>query len=131
MADLSVVDRADFVKLVGSDPIGGETTPIKSSLNGDIATSDIADNSGVDGSLSVGTTALAARVGGANLANRKLLIIQAIGGVIYWGFSASVTTATGKRIEKGATTFLPFGPNTTVYLIAAGAGNDTRIGEAA
>ncbi len=131
MGDLSVVDRAEFVKLVGSDPTGGETTPVKASLNGELQSSDIANNGGVDGAISVGTTAVIAKVGASNLANRKLLIIQALGGTLYWGFTSGVTTATGRRIEKGAVAYLPFGPNTTVYLIASTVANDTRIGEVA
>lgn len=128
MADLDIYQSATPVLLVGSPENGF----IKSSANQELQTADISDNSGVQGALNVGTSAVAARVGGSNLANRKSLVVyNNSSNVIYWGYTNAVSSSTGIPIQKGQLVEWRVGPNTTVYLIAGSATNDMRVTESA
>jgi len=132
MADLTDIEAASVTKIVGSTSSGVEQTPIKSSLNGDLGTSDVLDGAGVEGAITVGTSAVAARVGGSNLASRKALsVYNNSNSVLYWGYTNAVTTSTGTPIQKGQQVDWDIGPNATVYLIAGGAGNNVRVTESA
>jgi hypothetical protein len=89
------------------------------SLNGQLSTDDIINTSIASGSITVSTTAVAARVGASNVTNRKMLMICPIGATVYIGASNAVTTATGTPILPGAIISFAFGAGVTPYLIAA------------
>lgn len=98
--------------------------------NSDLRAVDISDTSGSSGAITVGTTATPARVGGANLANRKNLTIYNNGTqTIYWGYANTVTTANGIPIVKGQWASWSIGANVTVFLISGSAGQDVRVAE--
>lgn len=132
MADLNDIQAAQSVKIIGSNSSGVEQTPVESNANGKLNVVDISNNGGVNGAITVGTTAVIARVGGSNLANRISLTIFNNGNgnqTLYWGYSSGVTTANGTPIFPGDLLSLDVGPNTTVYLIGSAAGINTRITE--
>jgi hypothetical protein len=88
------------------------------------------DISGVQGAITVSSTATAVRVGGANLANRKSLSAFNNGTqTLYWGYTSGVTTSSGTPLYKNQTIFFDIGPDVTVYLIAASATHDVRVTE--
>lgn len=132
MADLSDLQAAESVKIVGSNSSGIETNPVKVSSNQDLGTSDIVDTSGVYGQLTVGTTAIQLKVGISNLSNRKLVTLDNTSNTtIYWAYDSSVTTSTyAGRILKDQQASWSIGSNLSIYLIAASAGNIIRISEA-
>ncbi len=130
MADLTEIQAADSVKIIGSDAAGVETTPVASTANGDLKTADISDNGGLNGSVTVGTSAVEAKVAVSTLSNRKVLTISHNGnGKLYWGLSNSVTTSNGTQIFKNTMATFDVGPNTHIWLISDLAGNDVRIAE--
>jgi hypothetical protein len=132
MADLSSIQGTEATRIVGSDATGIEQTPVKSTANGDLGVADIMDASGVQGAITVGTSAVAARVGGSNLSNRKNLSIWNNGNAtIYWGYTNAVTTVTGTPLMRNQQLIGDWGPNTTIYLISGSAGQDVRITEGA
>lgn len=133
MADLSDLQAAQTVKIVGTNTSGVETTPAKVSSNQDLGVSDTVDTAGIYGSLTVGTSAVQLKVGGSNLANRKLVTIDnTSNATIYWGYDSSITTTTfAGRIFKDQQASWAVGPNVSIYLIAAGAGNVVKISEGA
>lgn len=133
MADLSDLQAAGYTKIVGSDSSGVETNPAKVSANQDLSTSDIIDNGGTYGTLTVGTSAVALRVAGSNLANRKLLTIDnTSNSTIFWGYDNSLTTSNyAGRIFKDQQASWAIGPNANIFLIAAGAGNVVHVSEGA
>lgn len=95
-----------------------------------VASADILNYSGVNGALTVGTSALEAKVGTTRLENRKLLIIyNNSNSTIFWSFSPSVTTSSGLPIFKQQTVYLSVGDQLPVYLIAATTGNSVLIAE--
>jgi len=96
-----------------------------------LQTSDILDGGGNQASLTVGTSAIEAKVGGSALANRKHIILQPKDNSVYFGLTSGVTTVNGTRLFKNQTIFIPAGPNSTVYLIADGAGKTVQVIEVA
>lgn len=89
------------------------------SLNSQLETADIVNSSISSGSITVGTTSVAARVGASNLTNRKQLMISPVTYTIYMGATSGVTTATGIPIYPGQVVAFAYGASVTPYLIAA------------
>lgn len=132
MADISDIQSALPVKVVGSDALGAEQTPVKSTGDGELRTADIIDAGGTQGAVSVSTTAVAIRVGGSNLTNRKTLTALNNGtATIYWGYTNAVTTSTGTPFMRNQFAVWEAGPNTTIWMIAANGSHDVRVTEAA
>lgn len=92
-------------------------------MGGNLSYNDNADSlnsGGVNGAITVSTTAVLAIVGASVLTNRKTLTIYNNGtAVIYLGYSTGVTTSNGTPISIGQLVSLAVGESTTVYLIAA------------
>lgn len=84
---------------------------------------------GVQGALSVSTTAIEVKVGGTALDQRILISIQPLDGVIYYGYTDSVSASTGTKVFKGQYFSLEATDQATVYLIAASGTVDVRITE--
>jgi len=100
------------------------------SYNSQLDTNDIINTSISSGSITVGTTAVAARVSTSNLTNRKMLMISPVTYTVYLGSSSSVTTTTGIPIYPGQVISFAFSANVTPYLISATSGT-VNIFEAA
>lgn len=128
MADLSDIQATDAVRIVGATSTGLEQTPVNSSLAGDMFVKDVINVSGVEGAISLSTTAVEVRVGGSRLTGRKSVTIRPTTGDIYWGFTSGVTTTTGTPIYNKE--FFSYGIDDahTIYIIATGAVN-VRITE--
>jgi hypothetical protein len=90
-----------------------------SSYNSQLDVADIINTSLSSGSITVSTTAVAARVGASNLTNRKMLTISPQTGTVYLGATSGVTTATGIPIFKSQVISFAFSANVTPYLISA------------
>jgi hypothetical protein len=133
MADFTTFNDTDSPENTniadGSDP----TKKAKVSSNGDVGTSDILDsNTSIEGTITVGTSAVELKIGASALANRKFASIDNSSNVtIYWGFTSGVTTTTGERIYKDSKARWRVGPNQKIYLIAGTAGNVVRGKEGA
>lgn len=80
------------------------------------------------GALSVTSTPVQVKVGGANLEERKCVSIQPLDGDVFYGFDGSVSTSTGTKIFQGEKFFLECGDKMDIYLVSAGT-IDTRIAE--
>lgn len=132
MSDLDEIQASGATKLVGSNGLGGETTPVSSTGTGDLNVADVTRGTGLQTTLTVGTSPVEVKVGGSRLADRKIINIDnTSNGIIYWGYSASTsTTSFAGRLFKDQQMFLPAGPSTAVYLVASTAGNSVHIGEA-
>jgi len=130
MADLTDIQAAGTVKIVGSDSTGVEQTPVISTANGSLSTTDISNNGGVNAAISVTTSAIEAKVGGSALANRKNLTIHNNGtGTIYWGYSSGVTTTNGTPVFKDQFVSWDVGASTSVFLIAISGTQNVRVTE--
>ncbi len=130
MADLPYLEDSQLVSIVGTDALGAETYPIRATPNRDLAAADTLVSGGLQGALTVGGTAVEAKVGGAKLANRKSLVICPTNGTIYWGYTNAVTVASGMPLFKNQTLSLALNDSVSVWLISSGSIN-TRITEGA
>lgn len=96
---------------------------------------DVAGAALVAGTITVGTTAVLACVGGSNLADRQELnIYNPLGNpTIYYGTDSVTASETGggMPIEAGVVISLQYGSSINIYLIAGSAGNTVVIHEAA
>ena len=126
MADLSELDASLSTKLVGATPTGTETGYVSSTANGELVTTDIMDTSAVQAVLSVSTTAVAARVGGSNLSERKMLVIQCQTSGITYGFSSGSQPF---NLPNGTTVTLSLGPNVTIWLRKASGTGSVVVAE--
>ena len=97
---------------------------------GNLKTNNSFSGPGLEGALSVGLTAVEAKVGASVLAARRVLtVFNNSGHVIYWGRTSSVTVSTGTPIFNQQ--FLTFDAEdiAPIYLISAIAGSDVRLTE--
>ena len=132
MADLNPTEASGSTKIVGSEADGTETTPI-GSISDSLKVSDTLNGAGVQGTLTVGTTAVELKVGASVLANRKTCgLDNSSNSTIYWGYTNAVTTANGRRIFKNQTDAeWDVSDGASIWLIAESAGNTIRISESA
>lgn len=90
---------------------------------------DVFEQDPIQGVVTVGTSAVEAKVGGSPMTDRQMVVIyNKSNKSIYMGSSA-VTTSNGVIISKGQTLSVMAGPDSNVYLIAATAGNDVVVQE--
>ena len=130
MADLTEIESSQSVKIMGSSSDGTEQTPVKSNGSGKLMSANISDDGGTEGALIVGIAAIEAKVGAAVLVDRvTLTVYNNSNSVIYYGYTNGVTILSGTPILKKQLAVFDVGPGTTVYLISASAGNDTRVTE--
>ena len=102
-------------------------------MSGGINNADFADTlfqGGVEGQLTVGTTAVEVKVGGSPLEGRQVITVYAEDKNIYWGYNNTVTTSTGTPLEKKQLLTITAGESISVWLIASSAGKSVRITEA-
>ncbi len=128
--DATFTQATTPVIVVGSDSTGAETTPIRSYPDGELAVADILNTGGVQSAMTVGTSAIEAKVGASRLTNRKLLTICPTDGDIYWGYTNAITTTTGTPIFKNQMVAISVGDTAAVYLVAS-ANRNVRITEGA
>jgi hypothetical protein len=130
MADLNETQAAQAVKIIGSSSSGIENTPVTASSNGELQVSDISNNGGTQGAITVGTSAIQAMVGVSPLANRKTLtVFNNSNNDIYFGYTNTVTAVSGTPIFKNQFAEFSVGPLTQVWLISGATGNNVRITE--
>lgn len=133
MADLTDIQAAQAVKIMGSDSAGVEQTPVASSVNGDLQVSNGLQQGGATASKVTGlaNTAVEAMAGVARLANRKSLIIYIDDGTFYWGYDNTVTVATGIPTVNGQTLVFDVKPGSTfqIWLINSANAKKYRIAE--
>lgn len=89
------------------------------------------NETGVYGTVSVGTSATELKVGASALENRDFIIIQPKANKIFIGFDPSVTTSNGIEVKKDQTISIAAGDNIPIYAITDTGTVDVRIGELA
>lgn len=145
MADVSSVlptkDLADGTDGAAAPPVAiaiggidgsGNLQALLSDTAGILNTIKTARGSGVEGALTVGTSAVELKVGGSALAKRvNCTLYNNSNVVIYWGYTSSVTASSGTPINKNDFFSWDVSDGRSVYLIAGTASNNTRITEVA
>jgi len=132
MADLPFKESSQLSSLIGMNTSGIETDYVGSTPNNELLSNDVIRTNGVSGVITVTTSPTLAKVGGSAHPNRKFLsVYNDSNNIIYWSFSASVTTS---GANKGTPIFkeqlLMFNIGIPVYLIA-GSSSSAIINEGA
>jgi hypothetical protein len=97
-----------------------------------LSTDVINSNTGVQGVVTVGTSAVEAKVGGSKLTSRKYMTVyNKSSHTVYWGYTSGVTTTTGTAIFKDQVIGFSVGDTQTIYLISGFAGDDVVVTEGA
>jgi hypothetical protein len=86
---------------------------------------------GINGDITVGTTAVEGKLGATVLPHRKYVIIESLDTGVYIGFSSSVTTSNGIQIFKDQILMIPIGEGTQLWFIATANNKHVRFGELA
>lgn len=129
MSDLTEKESSIAIKISGADSAGIETNYVSADGNGNLHAADVLRVGGTQGTISVSTTAIEAKVGASRLNPRKSLTAYNNGSqTVYWGFTSGVTTSTGTPILKTNSAVWSIGDQ-TIYLIAPSGSNDVRITE--
>lgn len=127
MADLTGIEAAQSIKVVGSDNTGAETTPVNSTVNGDLQTADILNNGGLDTIISiVSGIPQELKVGVSRKATRKFIIMEALDTGIKWGFSSSTQSF---DLFKNQLIMVPVGEDTEIWFDTISGTNDVAIAE--
>ena len=85
MADLSITEASQTVRLVGND----EANFVNVKSNSELKASDTCDTSGVNTTLNLTTSAVEGFVSGSRLTNRKFFEMQALTTNVKWGYDSS------------------------------------------
>lgn len=132
MADLDKKDSSASTKLVGANSAGAESNFAEVTVNADLQTADLLQGAGVQGTLTIGTTAVELKVGASVLANRKAAgLTNTSNNTIYWGYTNAVTTANGRPLQKNVDADWEISDSASIWLIAASAGNVIKVNESA
>jgi len=113
--DVSDIQAAQSVKVIGSDATGLETTPVGSTTLGDIKAADVPNQQGVSGTLSLTVTAQIGKIGASVLSNRKYVEMQALTTNVKWGYDANCPF----DLFKNQFFALPMGAGCNIYFKAA------------
>jgi len=90
------------------------------------------DGPAVYKSLSVGdSTPVEVKVGASVQSERKIVTIQPIDGIVYYGYDTNLTSSNGTKIFKGQWIQLEVGEMLSIYLISDSGTVDVRITEVA
>lgn len=131
---LDTENDAELVKaIITGKRADGQFDTVKQTNNNEQQTADIVDAGGVSGVIAVVNTAIAIRVGGSNLANRKRLMFSNVGAaVLYWGYSNAVTgSANGMPLFRNQSVSDSWGPNTTIWVICPTGSGSLFVAEGA
>lgn len=135
MADLTDLQAAQTVKIVGSSSTSVETNPLQVTINGDAKIVNGLRQGGVYGNLNIPTVGVPVevRVGASRLANRKFISISTTTINIWWGYDSSVTTATGTPLANNQFITFECDPDSTfqIWLVGSTANRTARITESA
>lgn len=127
MGDISDIDAAQSVKLIGSSSDGTEQAPVGSTTNGEVLASDTANSGGLDAVLNLTTTPQEGKVSTSVKSDRKYIVMQALDKNVKWGFS---NTTQSFDLFKNQIIIVPLGPNTSVWFKMSSGTGDVAFGEA-
>jgi len=96
------------------------------------ACADIVNISGLEGALTVGTSAVEVKVGASKLAGRKsVTLYNNSNRIMYWGYTSAVTVSTGTPIQVGQYFEWMVGDILELWVITDQVNKNARITESA
>lgn len=124
--DLVAIERANSVKMIGSEADGTETNPVGVSNNQEIYIRDTHDNGGLDATIALTTTPTEGKVGASRKTERKYVIMEALDNNIVWGFS---NTSQSFDLFKSQLIMVPVGENTEIWFAMRNGTGNVAFGE--
>lgn len=121
-------------------PRNSEQTDFEDNYQADAAlkletqSNDVLRGGGVQGAITLGTTAVEVKVGASKLANRKsVTVYNNSNRTIYWGYTSAVSVSTGTPVLRNSAWSwdINSGASSTIYIIADDPSLDVRITEGA
>lgn len=113
--------------------IAGEDEQFAAKVTGlkELSTSDVLDNGGTNGvlTLTVANTAYELKVGGSVKALRKMVEFISQDNNVFYGYSNAVTTTTGLPCFKDQHFTRSLGPSTSIWFVSSTAGAKLWIAE--
>jgi hypothetical protein len=94
-----------------------------------IATDEQPLTGGISTRLTVGLTAVEAKVGASRYAGRRTISFMPLNGPIWYGFDTSVTSSNGRKVFRNQAVDLPIG-NAPIYFASNEAGREVDLWEA-
>lgn len=126
VGDLTDIQAAQAVKIIGADTSGVETVPAKVSANQDLGVGDVLDNGGLDATIALTTTPVEGKVGASAKVGRKYFIMEALATNVKWGFS---NTTQNFDLFKSQLIMVPCGPNTQIWFKMSTGTGSVAVGE--
>lgn len=124
MGDLTEIQASMAVKVIGSDTLGGETNPVKVSVNQDMAVSDILNIAATSGTITIlPNTVYQLQVGASALSNRKYVIMQALDPDVKWGLGAASQPFYAYQSQI---IMIPVGDATAIYFRTEAGGYESQ-----
>lgn len=111
MGDLTDINSAQQVKIVGQSPNGSETNAVDATSLGDMFVVDVPNQEGLSITLPLTVVSIEGKVGVSTMTNRKYIEMQALDNNIKWGY----TTSCDFNLFKNQFFSLPAGSNCKVY----------------
>lgn len=111
MGDLSDIESAQQVKIVGQSPTGSENNSVGATPLHDLQTADVPNQVGLNTILNLTIIAIEGKVGATALANRKIVEMQGLTSNVKWGYDATCPF----DLFKSQFFSLPMGENCKVY----------------
>lgn len=106
----------------------GEPIPVTGTIT---VSSDLVNIEGKRSLISVGATPVAIRVGGTNLANRKIVMAMPMNGKCRWGFENSISSTVGFKLFKDQLLVQNVGPVVDVFIVSESGTVQVEISEGA
>ena len=130
MADLTEKQAGGSTKIIGANPTTGqETFWADVTSEGELKISSFANIDYQAASKTATTTESLVSVGGSNLTNRKLLVVNNKGPQDIFLGPTGVTTTNGITVEKDEQVTLAVGDNVDVYMITGSSSATVTIQE--
>lgn len=125
MADITDIESAQTTKIVGSEQDGTETNAVGSTALNELKVSEKINQQGEDITITATTSAVVAKVGASNKANRTYLFIQALDKNVKWGFDANC------RFDafKNQMIVIPVADTCNIYIKSSSGNREVVIGE--
>jgi hypothetical protein len=125
MPDISDIDAAQSVKIVGSESDGTEQTPVSSSGLSELKTTDKINQQGEDIIINLSTTAVEAKVGSTAKTDRSYVFLQALDKNVKWGFDSNC------RFDafKNQLISIPASEDCTIFIKADSGSRNIVVGE--
>lgn len=124
MADLTDIQAAQSIKIIGSDTSGVESTPAAVKTNQEVKTSDACDTAGSDILLTLdSTTPVEGKVGGSRLTNRKYVIMEALVNNVKWGFDTNCRF----NLFKSQLIIMPIGNLPIYFKLSSGGSTPSAV----